>query len=44
MNIHLFNDLLAAGVGLQGLHLAYFILVSLGILAVGCTTNQVVEG
>jgi len=52
MNIHLFNVLLAAGVffvtpfvlELQGLHFAYFISVSLGILVVGCTTNQVVEG
>jgi len=51
MNIHLFNDVIAAViffitpfiVGLQGLHFAYFILVSIGILAVGCTTNQYVE-
>ena len=51
MNIHLFNDLVAAAIffitpfvlALQGLHFAYFILVSVGILAVGCTTNQYTE-
>lgn len=51
MNIHLFNDIVAAAIffvtplilGLQGLHFAYFILVSMGILAVGCTTKQYAE-
>jgi hypothetical protein len=48
MNIHLFNDTMAALVffatpfilELQGLHFVYFILVSIGILAVGFTTNK----
>jgi len=51
MNIHLFNDVAAAIIflvtplvlGLQGIHLAYFLLVSLGIFAVGFATNQYAE-
>jgi hypothetical protein len=51
MNIHLFNDVVAAVIffvtpfilALQGLHFAYFILVAIGILAVGSTTNQYAE-